>query len=246
MENDSLAMPGTNNQASESVTVQVVINYLRWLATEGILGQHPLNSDMALEWFCATLPHRPLIEVLKARYLQIANYDTRLSLVPVDKMLMEKVFIPLHQAKVAYVLGHELACIALSGMASEMLATLRFQMSTYGSGSHKMAKTRQERLFGNTFERIDHSRRVGVLELLNLIDAETGDYFREIAKIRNAYLHRISHSHEEMSRDAKRSYQLVAELAARILGIEIKDGKAVVRQELIDLLQRPNTDSEHE
>lgn len=219
----------------EPERIAAMLNYLRWFAAEEKAGEAmglPFNAETSLEWFCQTL-QRPVLDALKGRYAALAGIDHQIAVFPTEQALVEKVLIPLHQAKVAFVLGHELGCIALSGMVAEMLATLRFQVSPLGSGPTALTEARQQRLFGNPFERIDHSRRVGILELTGLIDLQTGDLFKEMSKIRNAYLHRLSHPHEEMAKDARRSYELAVMLAVKVLGLGIAQGGAKISPEVL-------------
>src|SRR5690606_38073942 len=139
-------------------TLPVLLHPLRWFAAEAVGPQRqvPFNADTALEWFCSTLPQRPLLPVLKARYERLTECDYPLFAFPYDQVVAEKVMIPLHQAKVAFILGYELGCIAMCGMVGEMLASLRFKMSRFGSGPDAWTPSRQERLLGRGFEHIEH------------------------------------------------------------------------------------------
>lgn len=224
--------------------MRVSLNYLRWLeADEPRLEPVDLQADSALKWFCKTLTP-PLMKVLPGRYSRVAECDHEMAVFPHEKMLFEKVLIPLHQAKVAFVLGHELGCIALSGMVAEMLAILRFQISPHGTGASAMSPSRQERLFGRTFEQIEHSRRVGILELLNLIDAPTAEMFKTIAKIRNAYLHRFSHSHADMGTDAITAYSTAVGLSIKVLGLGIDGFHAKISPEVRAFIRKSEASSE--
>jgi hypothetical protein len=221
--------------ATDRETIRAALNYLRWFAAENHAGKAigpPFSAETSLDWFCQTLT-RPILNSLKGRYAALAGIDNEAAVFPTEQALVEKVLIPLHQAKVAFVLGHELGCIALSGMVAEMLATLRFQMSRHGSGPNAMTKSRQDRLFGRSFEEIEHSRRLGILELLELIDPATGNQFKEMSGIRNKYLHRFSQPHEEMEKDARRSYELAVTLAVKVLGLGVAEGRAKVAPEVL-------------
>jgi hypothetical protein len=225
----------SQSERSEDESISATINYLTWLAAEDLTGTNlriPLNAETSLQWFCQTL-RPPLLDVLKSRYALLAGIDAAAMVFPAEQLLVEKVLIPLHQAKVAFVLGHELGCIALCGMVAEMLATLRFQVSEHGCGPKVMTESRQRRLFGRSFEEIEHSRRVGFLELLGLINLATGDLFKEMSGIRNKYLHRLSQPHAEMSKDALRSYQITVALSISVLGLGFLDGRATLNGEVL-------------
>lgn len=219
--------------------MKALLNYLRWFAAEEsgekLIG-YAFNADTSLDWFCQTLAS-PRLDALRGRYLSLAGIDEQAAVFPSEPVLVEKVLIPLHQAKVAFVLGHELGCIALAGMVAEMLATLRFQVSPHGSGPSAMTKGQQNRLFGRTFEEIDHSRRLGILELLGLIDSETGNQFKEMSGIRNKYLHRLSQPHVEMAADARRSYELAVTLAVKVLGLGIAPSGAKIDPEVLTYIR---------
>ena len=225
-------VPAANPAAGERLLAK--LNYLRWFAAEDEPSfAFPLNSDTALQWFCQTLQQQHLVDVLKARYRNLIGSDDELFVFPAEEALIEKVLIPLHQAKVAYVLGHELGCIALAGMVAEMLATLRFKVSRFGSGEEAMTESRQERLFGKSFERLQHTARVGTLELLQLIDHQTADEFMVLSRIRNKYLHRLSEPHQELARDAAQAYRIAVKLAVKVLGLGSRDGGVAISPEVL-------------
>lgn len=211
-----------------------MLNYLRWFAADEVpVTTQPLTAEGTLEWCCQTLDRASLVDVLKGRYLSLKGLDDALFIFPAEKALIEKILIPLHQAKVAYVLGHELGCIALAGMVAEMLATLRFQISRFGSGPDAMTPRQQERLFGRSFERLEHSRRIGLLQLLHLIDRSAADEFVELSQLRNKYLHRLSEPHEELAADAKRSFEIAVRLAVKITGLAVEGAKIKLNPELL-------------
>lgn len=211
--------------------LKVALNYLRWLEADGAL-EAP-TSDSTLEWFCRTVPHRPLLPLLVGRYAKLGNSDARLAAFPVEQVLMEKVLIPLHQAKVAFIMGHEIGCIALCGMVGEMLAIFRFQVSVHGSGPQAMSESQQERLFSRPFERIEHSRRIGLLEMLKLIDTQTADEFLKLSKLRNTYLHRLSQDHDQLATQAIEAYRTVGKLAEKILGLGFQTRAVKISPEVL-------------
>jgi len=106
-----------------------------------------------------------------------------------------------------------------------------------------MSSSQQSRLFGRTFEEIDHSRRLGILELLSLIDSDTGNRFKEMSGIRNKYLHRLSQSHDEMSKDAKRSYDLAVQLAVRVLGLRNEGRRVHISEEVLTYIRTAQNDT---
>src|SRR5262245_30780423 len=108
----------TDKGPEQAHRIAGTLNYLRWIEADETMQKlgFTLNAESALNWFCQTL-HRPLMSALVGRYAQVANLDHALFFFPTEHpVLVEKVLIPLHQAKVAFVLGHEFGCIAMCGM----------------------------------------------------------------------------------------------------------------------------------
>ncbi|MDX2118347.1 MAG: hypothetical protein SFY96_09220 [Planctomycetota bacterium] len=147
------------------------------------------------------------------RYQKIEKIDERLEGFPWEPVLVEKVLIPIHQAKVAFVMGHELGCIALCGMVGEMLAVFRFQISEYARTHGTTNRVTSGRRKVRNFEEQTQTQRMGLLKELGLIDSETKDKLAKLARTRNKWLHRLSETHEALSDDAIESYRLACELA---------------------------------
>lgn len=226
------------SQPDQPRMVPSYLNYLRWLETDEVIakamGSEP-NADSALGWLCRTLTP-PVLPVLRLRYAKVANADNHLALFPYKTNIAVKVLIPLLQAKAAFVMGHELSCIAMCGMVGEMLANLRFEMSPHGRGPQALNEDQQKKLFGKPFGRLDHSRRIDVLDSLGLVDKPTADLFRDLASKRNDYLHGFSQPHETLGADACRLYGVTALLVGRITGLSVKGTQVSMSQELLDYL----------
>lgn len=222
-----------------------MVNYLRWLAAELHLPEElrgPLNEQGALEWFCQTLA-TPGLHTLQSRYQALAGMDHAVFVFPAEKLLVEKILVPLHQAKVAFVLGHELGCIALCGLVGEMLTVFKFQISTKGTGPTALSCNQQKRLFGGEVESLQQSRRIGALELLGVIDTETATLLIELSATRNKYIHRLSHSHDTMSRDAARTYSIAAQLVGKLLGLGLSGFSSTIAPDVLDYLSRLRSQS---
>jgi hypothetical protein len=223
---------GEATAPQQNTQMRGALNYLRWLSAEGIVP--PCTAETALEWFCQTLTHRPVLESLLGRYDHFKNVDNALTFFPVeDAQIAEKILIPLHQAKVAFVMGHELSCIALCGMVGEMLAIVRFEMS-----SNTLTRQQQQRLLGGPFENIEHGRRIRLLELMEMLDKETADTLNDLRSIRNTYLHNLSKSHKDMWQDALKTYKLTVNIAKKVLGLGIKEALPTISPEFRDYLRR--------
>lgn len=213
------------------------LNVLRWLAAEEVAV--PFNADTTLEWVCASLSGRPLLQVLRYRYAHFKNADNELFFFPTTRSdVVQKVLIPLFQAKAAFVLGHELSCIAMCGMVGEMLTIVRFEMSR-----NTLTRAQQGRLLGGLFENIQQRRRVQLLELMGMLDTETANELNDLGGVRNTYLHNLSKPHDDMWRDAVRAYKLAVRLTAKILGFGLKNGQVTISPEFLDYLKQAEADS---
>lgn len=230
----------------DSTHIPVYKDYLKWEQATPPVNSRETNgvSDRDAIAYLGRCLAVPSLKTLVQRYRKIANEDAALVTFPYHEKLAIKVLLPLHQAKAAFVLGHELSCIAMCGMIAEMLASLRFDVSRYGTcGSMSMTIEAQRQVFGNDFENLPHSRRIDVMLGCGLIDLDTANMFRDVAGTRNNYLHSFSQPHEKLAADAKRLYGLVVKLVIRITGLDAKDGSTWMSQELLEYLKCPSPTS---
>jgi hypothetical protein len=217
------------------------INPLRWSAAHDepptCLGTR-LSHQAALEWLAGTLVQEDLPQIMKMRYHNLEGMDSLLAAIPESQLIVEKVLIPLRQAKAAYVMGHEFSCLALSAMVGEMLATLRFLISDYSTRQEPMTVSTQKLIFGGSFEDLSQSRRISVLRGLKLIDEQTGKDFAELSQIRNKYLHRLTKDHKTMEPDARKCYEIAAKLTAVIFGFSLHGASITLHPDIMRFIYK--------
>ena len=69
------------------------------------------------------------IKSLVKRYRKISAKEEKLSVVPGEPRILEKLVWPLRNAKASYVLGNNLSVVALCGVVAEMLAVLLLRLA---------------------------------------------------------------------------------------------------------------------
>src|SRR6266850_8189139 len=79
------------------------------------------TPESVLRFLCAPQAASDL-QTLIARYREISTEDVRLSIVPNEERITDKLVAPLRHAKASYMVGNFLATLALCGMVAEMLA----------------------------------------------------------------------------------------------------------------------------
>lgn len=178
------------------------------------------------------------LDSLVARYKEISTEPVRLFAAPAEPRILEKLVWPLRHAKGSYVVGNYLAVIALSGMVSEMVAILAWELGEATLGGHPMNASDQKALFGTTFERLGQERRVKVLAAYRMIDREAVGRFDTVREIRRKYLHVWSQDHDTLPRDSKACFHAAVALVTAIIGHDIKDGKMLLNPQLIKYLQK--------
>lgn len=174
---------------------------------------------------------------LIARYKEISRESSRLLMAPAEPRIMTKLVWPLRHAKASYVLGNYLGTIALCGMVAEMLAILLFEVSGISLNEKTMEVSDEERLFGRKFEKLGQERRTKILRAFNLINADLESRFDLVRNLRNKYLHLYSQDHAELPVDAVKIYDTAVFLTVEILGQDIKDGKILLRPQLVKYLK---------
>jgi hypothetical protein len=178
------------------------------------------------------------VAALVSRYKEIATEPVALAVVPAEQRILDKLVWPLRHAKASYMVGNDLAVIALAGMVAEMVALLRREVAEVSLNGRPMTPEDERSLFGSSFERLGQERRLQVLAAYGLIDAATKGRFDTIKETRRGYLHLWSQDHESLPKDAITSYHAAVALVATTIGQDFQDGKIVINQPLVKYLER--------
>ncbi len=178
------------------------------------------------------------LPTLIARYREISREDVRLSIVPNEERISDKLVAPLRHAKASYMVGNFLATLALCGMVAEMLALLLWEMTEIPINRQRMTSQEEENLFGRTFAKLGQDRRVRVLLTYALISVRVRDDLELVRKTRNKYLHLWSQDHRELPNDAVAVFKAAVRVTVAVLGQDIVDGKFVLKPQLLKYLQR--------
>jgi len=178
------------------------------------------------------------LPTLIARHREISREDVRLSIVPNEERISDKLVAPLRHAKASYMVGNFLATLALCGMVAEMLALLLWEMAEITINGERMTTKEEENLFGRTFEKLGQDRRVRVLLTYGLITVRVRDDLELVRKTRNKYLHLWSQDHRELPNDAVAVFKAAVRVTVAVLGQDIVDGTFVLKPQLLKYLQR--------
>ena len=178
------------------------------------------------------------VPTLVERYKSIAQEPVPLAIVPAEQRILDKLVWPLRHAKASYMVGNYLAVIALAGMVAEMVALLRWETAELSLNGRPMTADDERALFGATFEKLGHDRRLHVLFAYGLLDAAAKGRFETIKQTRRGYLHLWSQDHDALPGDATKSYYAAVALVATTIGQDFRDGKIVINQPLVKYLER--------
>jgi len=147
------------------------------------------------------------------RYAELSPDELDLQLVPHTQELWQSLINPLRLAKKAYALGDFIVTIALTGMVSEMLALVTFEVHGPVPAPRGSSKGRVMSL--DQFERLGQEQRIDALRPLLL--AERIKEFDLIRKARREYLHFWTKSHSRIREDAKSCYLAAMSLFRKFL-----------------------------
>jgi hypothetical protein len=157
---------------------------------------------------------------------------------PAEPRILEKLVWPLRHAKASYIVGNNLAVVALCGMVSEMVAVLFWQLTEASLNGRPMAPEDEAALFGSSFEKLGQERRVRVLTAYGIISLEVVKMFETIRLIRRKYLHLWSQDQDRLSEDAVACFHATVGLVVKVIGQDINDGAVVLNPKLVKYLER--------
>lgn len=219
------------------------LNPLMFIEFDEAFKRNELDLRTVLGFLCwPGTDHNP--GDLKDRYDYINKISNKLKIAPAEKGLLEKVIWPLRQAKAAFVLSNYLGTVSTCGFIAEMIAILLFKISSINLNANEISIEDQRNMFGDTFENLGQSRRIGVLYAFKILDDKMRGILIEIKKIRNSYMHFFTQNHEGIKKDAKRIFEKTEEIVTLVIGQEIKDGKFILNESLLHYIEKCETATE--
>ena len=182
-------------------------------------------GDVALMFLADTLDERvdPL-GAMRTKYVSVSGENRELQLVPMHGAIINHVVRPLREAKLCYVLGMPIACIAQAGLVGEMVAIWRFQMLRPGIDSRLQEDSLNKIMKNRSFDELGQERRVDVLKRVDQLDDETKQAFGELRSVRRQYLHFMVDDPRNVDDDAKRALRHANTLVAKTLDASVRDG----------------------
>lgn len=178
------------------------------------------------------------LEAVKKRYLKLSTEDLDISVVPAEKLVLNKIVWPLKSAKHAFCLADFLGCIALSGAVCEMVAVFIYDLASALWDISKVEIKYQKVFAGRRYERMGQAERIKNLQKLGAIPNEFADDATTVREIRREYLHYLSKDYTRIEEDAYRTYtaafRVVKSLVALPLG---EQGKLAIPAHLRSYLQ---------
>jgi hypothetical protein len=172
------------------------------------------------------------------RYKRISTEPIRLFAAPAEPRILEKLIWPLRHAKASFVVGNNLAVVALCGMVSEMVAVLLWQLTEASLNGRPMATEDEAALFGSSFEKLGQDRRVRVLTSYGVVSKQVVEMFETIRLTRRKYLHLWSQDHDRLPEDAVACFHAGIGLVVAAIGQDVKDGALVLNPRLVKYLER--------
>jgi len=223
---------------SKNEMIEAQINPLIfWGLDEPILNPIDLDYESFVKYACN--PNLDVsIDELSKRYKQICSKEKRLSIVPNEKRIMNKMIWPLKYAKSNYIFGNYLGTISLCGLVTEMVAILIFEISDFAINKKPMDNKLQEKIWGRTFENLGQEKRINILHAFGTIDDDIKSKFNVVRSIRRRYLHLWSQDLNQLEPDAKNVYFNTVAIVEKVLGQNFKEGKYIINPKMIKYLKR--------
>lgn len=224
--------------------MQAFVNPLAFLEVDepwASVFKKDVAAEDVLRFLCAPGTPSDILSVVE-RYREISlEGENRIFVTPAIEPILQKLIWPLRHAKGAYALGNYIGTIALCGMVAEMLTIFTFEISaaflTRSAGAAEMTIENQRLLFGTDFERLGQERRTQVLLAMNWIDSNVKAQYDAVRVLRRRYLHLFSQEHARVAEDAVSSFLATVKLLRSTLGLEVKEGKVMLRPQVLRYLE---------
>lgn len=218
--------------------VKAQINPLAFLEVEYPSAGAPdsISAETILSFLCppgTSDDAKSLVE----RYKRISA-GPRLFVAPAEPRILEKLVWPLRHAKASYVVGNNLAVVALCGMVAEMVAVLLWQLAETKLNGQPMTEEDEKALWGSTFEKLSQDRCVRILKAYGIIASDVASDFDTIRGTRKQYLHLWSHDHGRLPEDAVKCFHAAIRLVVEAIGQKLEDGKVILNPALVRYLER--------
>jgi hypothetical protein len=220
-------------------TIQVQINPLAFLEVDLNFQDQPVTTEHILKYLCTPGTSSSVPEIVQ-RYKKVNEDTPQIYAAPAETRLLDRLIWPFRHAKGSFMVGNFLGTISLSGMVGEMAAILAFDLSDVRLNNTALDVKQQEALFGSKFEKLGQDRRVKILKVYGMIDETLMQAFDRIRDIRRKYLHLWSADHASMENDAIECFKAVVLVVVSVLGLDIDNGKLILRSEVYDYLANHN------
>lgn len=248
-----------NNMAGKITTLEQKIEKLKTMQVEFNFPAPPLSSDEELEqllkgegpyfqwigWYeyLFGLPHTSFTRELLLRFKFLVNDGNAfLNAIPHRKKYprVARILSPLREACRCYCFESYSSCIAMSGVAAEMMTILLWEMNRCNIQFHtkKISRNMEKVIFGNHFSSsgLTQERRLQILKSLDLISKEQKEKFDFVRKKRNEVVHVWNRSLSWEKVSAQYCYWKTIALFKDITGMKVDSGKLKVKPEFFDFL----------
>lgn len=205
-----------------------------------------IDPIMLLRDLCRDSPTDPpeAIKSIKKRYLKLSTQDLDISVVPAEKLILEKIVWPLKSAKQAFCLADFIGCIALCGMVCEMAIVFIYDLGASLWDISRLHAKHKKIFADRKYERLGQKQRIKELRNLGAITDELADNANTVRRIRRAYLHFLSKDYTKLEEDAyeayKAAFRVIKPLVALPLG---EQGKLVIPAHLKSYLESKGVSS---
>ena len=155
---------------SSDGTLEAWMNALDFPEVEWVRAEDTASTpaETILSFLCP--PGTPNdVKSLVERYKRISTSRNRLFAAPAEPRILEELVWPLRNAKASYVLGNNLAVVALCGMVAEMVAVLLWRLAEPELNRRALTEEDETDLFGRRFDELSQQHRVRILRTYSIV-----------------------------------------------------------------------------
>lgn len=153
-------------------------------------------------------------DTLVERYQELFCYNDEPFIMPAETNIINKIILPLKFAKISYMIGNYIGCIALCETVLEMICILKMEIN---DTKLKKDKAIFDLISKRKYDKMYQDERIKILLAYKIINTSESDELNKIKEIRNNYLHCLHIDDSNIVRDSQKTYKTTIRIFQSLL-----------------------------
>lgn len=151
---------------------------------------------------------------LVERHQELFCYNDEPFIIPAEPKIINKIILPLKFAKISYMIGNYIGCIALCETVLEMICILKMEIN---NTKLKRNKDIFNLITQKEYDDMEQDKRIRILHSYKIINNSESQKLKEIKKKRNDYLHCLHVDDSNIVRDSQETYKTTIRIFQSLL-----------------------------